>query len=306
MTIIKETVGNTPLVKLEALSNEYNVELYGKCEFMNPSGSVKDRAAYAMIHDALDGGIIQKDTHIIEPTSGNTGIALAFICASLGMRLTLTMPESMSLERRQLLAAYGAHLELTPAHLGMTGAIERAQELKDETSFIPQQFENGSNPNMHYKTTGPEILSAIDVDVFVAGVGTGGTISGVTKYLKEHRNIVSVAVEPKDSPVISGGQPGPHMIQGIGAGFIPKNLNREIIDEIYTISSNDAVAMANKIAVEEGLLCGISAGANVHAALDVARRPENKGKTVVTILCDSGERYLSMKLFNGGKNEITN
>ena len=306
MTVIKETVGKTPLVKLEALSDEYGVELYGKCEFMNPSGSVKDRAAYAMIHDALDAGIIHKDTHIIEPTSGNTGIALAFICASLGLRLTLTMPESMSLERRQLLAAYGANLELTPAHLGMTGAIERAQELKDDQSFIPQQFENESNPNMHYKTTGPEILAAIDIDIFVAGVGTGGTISGVSKYLKEHRDVTSIAVEPKDSPVISGGEPGPHMIQGIGAGFVPKNFNRAIIDEIYTISSNDAIAMANQIATKEGLLCGISAGANVHAALDVARRTENAGKKVVTILCDSGERYLSMKLFNGGKNEVTN
>ena len=301
MTNIKEKVGKTPLVKLAHLSEKHGVQLYGKCEFMNPSGSVKDRAAYAMIHDALDSGLITKDTHIIEPTSGNTGIALAFICASLGIKLTLTMPESMSLERRQLLKAYGAHLDLTPAHLGMTGAIQRANELKTDHVFIPQQFENQSNPNMHYQTTGPEILSDIDVDVFVAGVGTGGTISGVSKYLKEHRSITAIAVEPKDSPVISGGEPGPHMIQGIGAGFIPKNFDRAIIDEILTISNDEAIKMASYIATNEGLLCGISAGANVHAALEVAKRPENLGKNVVTILCDSGERYLSMNLFNGGK-----
>lgn len=306
MINIKETVGNTPLVYLSHLSEKHGVQLYGKCEFMNPSGSVKDRAAYAMIHDALDAGLITKDTHIIEPTSGNTGIALAFICASLGIKLTLTMPESMSLERRQLLKAYGAHLELTPAHLGMTGSIQRASEMKTDHVFIPQQFENQSNPNMHYQTTGPEILSDIDVDVFVAGVGTGGTISGVSKYLKEHRSITAIAVEPKDSPVISGGEPGPHMIQGIGAGFIPKNFSRAIIDEILTISNDEAMQMASYIATNEGLLCGISAGANVHAALEVAKRPENLGKNVVTILCDSGERYLSMNLFNGGNNETTN
>ena len=306
MTNIKEKVGKTPLIKLSHLSEKHGVQLYGKCEFMNPSGSVKDRAAYAMIHDALDSGRITKDTHIIEPTSGNTGIALAFICASLGIKLTLTMPESMSLERRQLLKAYGAHLDLTPAHLGMTGAIQRANELKIDHVFIPQQFENQSNPNMHYQTTGPEILSDIDVDVFVAGVGTGGTISGVSKYLKEHRSITAIAVEPKDSPVISGGEPGPHMIQGIGAGFIPKNFDHAIIDEILTISNNEAIKMASYIATNEGLLCGISAGANVHAALEVAKRPENRGKNVVTILCDSGERYLSMNLFDGGNNEAKN
>lgn len=306
MTNIKEKVGKTPLIKLSHLSEKHGVQLYGKCEFMNPSGSVKDRAAYAMIHDALNSGLITRDTHIVEPTSGNTGIALAFICASLGIKLTLTMPESMSLERRQLLKAYGANLALTPAHLGMSGAIQRANELKTDHVFIPQQFENQSNPDMHYKTTGPEILSDIDVDVFVAGVGTGGTISGVSKYLKEHRPITAIAVEPKDSPVISGGEPGPHMIQGIGAGFIPKNFNRAIIDEILTISNDEAIKMASYIATNEGLLCGISAGANVHAALEVARRPENRGKNVVTILCDSGERYLSMNLFDGGKNEIAN
>ncbi len=306
MKTIKDIVGNTPLIKLEHLSKKYGVNLFGKCEFMNPSGSVKDRAAYAMIYDALESGKINKDTHIVEPTSGNTGIALAFICASFGLKLTLTMPESMSVERRHLLTAYGAHLELTPAHLGMSGAISKANELKANNVFIPQQFENASNPNMHYKTTGPEILSDVDVDIFVAGVGTGGTISGVSKYLKEKKSIYSVAVEPKASPVISGGEPGPHMIQGIGAGFLPKNFDRAIVDEIFTISNDEAVEMANYIAVHEGILCGISAGANVYSALEIARRSENKTKNVVTILCDSGERYLSMNLFKGANNEVAN
>ena len=300
MTALKEKIGNTPIIRLNYLSDTYGVNLYGKCEFMNPSGSVKDRAAYAMIHDALDAGIINDKTQIIEPTSGNTGIALAFICASLGLKLTLTMPESMSVERRQLLKAYGANLDLTPAHLGMSGAIERANELAGKDSFIPQQFENESNPKMHYRTTGPEILNDLDVDVFVAGVGTGGTITGVGHYLKEKKSVEVVAVEPSDSPVLSGGEPGPHMIQGIGAGFVPKNLDRAIIDEIFTISNNEAIDMATLIAKKEGVFCGISAGGNVHAALEVAKRPENKNKKVVTILCDTGERYLSMNLFNGG------
>jgi cysteine synthase A len=298
---IINVVGNTPLIRLNYLSNLHGIELYGKCEFMNPSGSVKDRAAFAMIQDAMDKGIITNETHIIEPTSGNTGIALAFICAALGLKLTLTMPESMSLERRQLLLAYGASLELTPAHLGMSGAIQRADELMTSQSFIPQQFENASNPNMHFKTTGPEILSAIDVGVFVAGVGTGGTISGVSRYLKQKKSITSIAVEPADSPVISGGSPGPHMIQGIGAGFIPKNLDRSIIDDIVCVSNDDAIEMAKTLAMNEGVLCGISAGANVHAAVSVAK--QHPKTPVVTILCDSGERYLSMNLFNGGKNE---
>ncbi len=306
MKTVKDIVGNTPLIKLTHLSEKYGVNLYGKCEFMNPSGSVKDRAAYGMIFDALDSGKITTSTHIIEPTSGNTGIALAYICASFGLKLTLTMPESMSIERRHLLKAYGAHLELTPAHLGMSGAIARAKELDGKDVFIPQQFENPSNPNMHYKTTGPEILNAIDVDVFVAGVGTGGTITGVSTYIKEHKALYSVAVEPKDSPVISGGDPGPHKIQGIGAGFLPKNFDREIVDEVFTISNEEAINMAAYIAVHEGILCGISAGGNVHAALEVAKRPENKAKNVVTILCDSGERYLSMNLFDGGKHELAN
>jgi cysteine synthase len=304
MTNIKDQVGNTPLIKLEYLSQLHGIQLYGKCEFLNPSGSVKDRAAYAMIHDAIDQGLITKDTHIVEPTSGNTGIALAFICASLGYKLTLTMPESMSLERRKLLSAYGAALEVTPAHLGMSGAIDRANELKKEDAsvFIPQQFNNPSNPNMHYKTTGPEILNAVDVDVFVAGVGTGGTISGVGKYLKANKqDVICVAVEPKDSPVLSGGEPGPHMIQGIGAGFEPKNFNREVADEIVTITNEEAIEMAQILAKKEGVLCGISAGGNVAAAVAVAQKPEHKGKKVVTILCDTGERYLSMQLFKEGE-----
>ena len=302
MTNIKDQVGNTPLIKLEYLSQLHGIELYGKCEFLNPSGSVKDRAAYAMIHDAIDQGLITKDTHIVEPTSGNTGIALAFICASLGYKLTLTMPESMSLERRKLLSAYGAALEVTPAHLGMSGAIDRANELKKEDAsvFIPQQFNNPSNPNMHYKTTGPEILKAVDVDVFVAGVGTGGTISGVGKYLKEQKEVVCVAVEPSDSPVLSGGEPGPHMIQGIGAGFEPKNFERNVADYIVTVTNEEAIEMARILAKKEGVLCGISAGANVAAAVAVANKPEHKGKKIVTILCDTGERYLSMSLFQEG------
>jgi len=300
MTALKDKIGNTPIIRLNYLSDTHGVNLYGKCEFMNPSGSVKDRAAYAMIHDALDAGVINGKTHIIEPTSGNTGIALAFICASLDLKLTLTMPESMSVERRQLLKAYGANLDLTPAHLGMSGAIARATELAGKDSFIPQQFENESNPNMHYRTTGPEILNDLDLDIFVAGVGTGGTITGVGRYLKEKISVEVVAVEPSDSPVLSGGEPGPHMIQGIGAGFVPKNLDRAIIDEIFTISNNEAIDMATLIAKKEGVFCGISAGGNVHAALEVAKRPENKNKKVVTILCDTGERYLSMNLFNGG------
>ena len=302
MKTIKEFVGNTPMVHLKYLSQTYGVHLYGKCEFMNPSGSVKDRAAYGMINDAIEQGFINNETTIIEPTSGNTGIALAFICATLNLPLVLAMPESMSLERRQLLKAYGATLVLTPAHLGMTGAIDRVHELKHDYKniFITQQFENPSNVRMHYDTTGPEILSEVDVDVFVAGVGTGGTITGVSNYLKEHRSVYSVAVEPEDSPVISGGEPGPHMIQGIGAGFIPKNFNRASIDEIFTIPTKEAIMMAQVLAEKEGLFCGISAAANVYAALQVAQRDGFKDQRVVTILCDSGERYLSMNLFEEG------
>ena len=299
MKSIRTFIGKTPIIRLDYLSDTHGVELYGKCEFMNPTGSVKDRAANAMIQDAIDRELITDQTTVVEPTSGNTGIALAFICASLKIPLVLTMPESMSLERRQLLSAFGARLELTPAHLGMTGAIQRANELKHESDsvFIPQQFENAANPLVHYNTTGPEILHDIDLDIFVAGIGTGGTISGVSRYLKEQKDIVSVGVEPEDSAVISGKEPGPHMIQGIGAGFVPKNLDRTNVDEVITVSNNDAISMAQLLA-KEGVLCGISAGANVFSALQVAKRPENNGKKVVTILCDTGERYLSMKLYH--------
>lgn len=295
-------IGNTPLIRLNHLSDSHGVELYGKCEFMNPSGSVKDRAAYAMIHDAIDAGLIHSVTTVIEPTSGNTGIALAMICSSMGIPLILTMPESMSLERRQLLSAYGATIHLTPAHLGMTGAVDESQRLKESlaNAFIPQQFENASNPSMHYRTTGPEIAADLDVDVFVAGVGTGGTSHGVTKYLKEQASVYSVAVEPTDSPVLSGGSPGPHMIQGIGAGFVPKNYDASLVDEVVQVNAKDAIDMANTLAKHEGVFCGISAGANVTAALSIAKRPENKTKRVVTILCDTGERYLSMNIFNQG------
>lgn len=308
MKNIKQLIGNTPIIKLKHLSELHGVNLFGKCEFMNPSGSVKDRAAFAMIQDAIDTGKITEKSHIIEPTSGNTGIALAFICSSLGLKLTLTMPESMSLERRQLLKAYGANIVLTPAHSGMTGAIQKAVELCDSDSFIPQQFKNSANPKMHFDTTGPEILNELDLDIFVAGVGTGGTISGVSKYIKSKKDIISIAVEPEDSAILSGREPGPHMIQGIGPGFIPDNLDRAIIDEIITISNNEAINMANKLAKSEGVFCGISAGANVAVALEVAKRPENKDKNVLTILCDTGERYLSMNLFNqeGDTDEAAN
>ena len=310
MKIINDFIGNTPLVYLKSISEEFGVKLYGKCEFMNPSGSVKDRAAFGMINDALKKGLIKESTTIIEPTSGNTGIALAFICASLNLPLVLAMPESMSLERRQLLKAYGAKLVLTPAHLGMSGAIDRVNQLKDEYKdvFIPQQFENNANPTMHYQTTGPEILDAIDIDAFVAGVGTGGTISGVSSYIKEKKSILSVAIEPKDSAVISGNVPGPHMIQGIGAGFIPKNFNKHVVDDVVTIDNQTAIDMMRTLAIQEGLFCGISAAANVAGAIQVAKRSSLKNKHVVTILCDSGERYLSMNLMNnnGGKNETNN
>ena len=302
MKNIIDFIGKTPLIKLDYLSKEYGVNLFAKCEFMNPSGSVKDRAAHGMIQAAIEQQLINDHTSILEPTSGNTGIALSFICSALNIPITLTMPESMSLERRQLLSALGANIVLTPAHLGMSGAVEKANQLQlhDSNVIIPQQFNNSANPNMHYQTTGPEILADVDVDVFVTGVGTGGTISGVTRYLKEHRCIHSVAVEPIDSAVISGNEPGPHMIQGIGAGFIPKNYNHAIIDEIFTISNKEAIEMTKLLAKKEGLFCGISAGANVHSALEVAKRPEFKNKNVVTILCDTGERYLSMNIFDEG------
>ncbi|MBE0490924.1 MAG: cysteine synthase A [Sulfurospirillum sp.] len=297
-----ELIGNTPLVKLNKYSEETGTLILGKCEFLNPSHSVKDRIAFNMINEALQSGKINKDTIIIEPTSGNTGIGLASVCASLGLKIILTMPASMSLERRQLLSALGAELVLTEAPLGMKGAIAKADELAANTknSFVPQQFANVANPDIHRKTTAIEIWNDTDgsVDAFVAGVGTGGTITGVGEVLKQKNQHVKIyAVEPNVSPVLSGGKPGPHKIQGIGAGFVPEVLNTQSYDEIIQVSYEDAAATAREIAKTEGLLIGISAGGNVFAAKELAKRPEFKGKTIVTILCDTGERYLSTGLY---------
>jgi cysteine synthase A len=299
---LTELIGNTPLVKMNRVTDGAPATVVGKCEFFNPCASVKDRPGLAMIEAAEKAGLLDKDTTIIEPTSGNTGIALAFVAAVKGYKVVLTMPESMSLERRQLLKAFGAQIELTPAHLGMRGAIEKAEELAKTLgkTFIPQQFNNAANPAIHKATTAEEIWRDTDgqIDILVAGVGTGGTISGVGEFLKQKNpNIKVIAVEPQDSPVISGGQPGPHMIQGIGAGFIPNNLNRSVVDEIITVSNDDALTMGRRLAQEEGILSGISSGANIWAASQVAHRPENKGKLIVTILCDFGERYLSTTLY---------
>ncbi len=318
---IIETVGRTPLVRLNKVTEGIDATVLLKCEFFNPLGSVKDRIGMAMIEDAERSGILKKDTIIIEPTSGNTGIALAFVAAAKGYKIILTMPETMSLERRTLLAMLGAKLVLTPGPEGMKGAIARAIALAAETpnSWIPQQFENPANPAIHMKTTAEEIWDDTDgkVDIFVAAVGTGGTITGCTEALKPRKpSFQAIAVEPKDSPVISqtlAGEtvkPGPHKIQGTGAGFVPKNLhlkdsvgNPQIV-ECVQVSNDDAFAMARRLAKEEGLLVGISTGANVIAALEVARRPENKGKTIVTIACSTGERYLSTALAAEAKAEV--
>jgi cysteine synthase A len=295
-------IGNTPLVKLQKTSEETGALVLGKCEFMNPTHSVKDRIGTNMINTALEQGLINKETTVIEPTSGNTGIALASVCAALGIKLVLTMPESMSIERRRLLKALGAQLVLTEAAKGMKGAVDRAAELAEETpnSFIPQQFANPANPAIHRETTAAEILKDTDgkVDILVAAIGTGGTITGVGEVLKENNpNVQIIAVEPEDSPILSGGKPGPHKIQGIGAGFVPDVLNTEVYDEIIKITNDDAFEHSRNLAKTEGLLVGISAGANALAAQRVASRPENKGKTIVTILCDTGERYLSTVLY---------
>ncbi|MGD9654094.1 MAG: cysteine synthase A [Sulfuricurvum sp.] len=299
---ITELIGNTPLVMLNAASAESNATVLGKCEFMNPTSSVKDRIGYNMIKTAMDEGKINQETLIIEPTSGNTGIALASICAALGLKLTLTMPESMSIERRNLLKALGANLVLTPAALGMKGAIDEANALVSANSnaIILQQFANPANPAIHRITTAKEILRDTDgkVDIFVAAVGTGGTLTGTGEALREALpGIQIIAVEPKDSPVLSGGKAGPHKIQGIGAGFVPDVLNTSLYSEVIAVSNEDAIAASKALAKNEGLLVGISAGANVHAASLVASRPENNGKVIVTILCDTAERYLSTPLF---------
>ncbi len=299
---IGDLIGNTPLIKLNNIDKNLPGNIYAKCEFMNPTSSVKDRIGLSMIKSALDSGKITKNTHIVEPTSGNTGIALASICANFGLKLTLTMPESMSIERRKLLAALGANLVLTPKEFGMKGAIAKANEIveNDPDSIILQQFENPANPLIHTKTTAIEILRDMDekIDIFVAAVGTGGTLSGTSSVLK---NVISslkvIAVEPTESAVISGNPPAPHRIQGIGAGFVPKNLNVSLIDEIITVNADDAYETARFVAKNEGLLVGISAGANVFAAISEASKEENRGKNIVTILCDTGERYLSNDLY---------
>ena len=301
------TVGRTPLVKLQRISAGLPATIAVKCEFFNPLGSVKDRIGAAMIEAGEKEGKITPQTTIVEPTSGNTGIALAFVAAAKGYKLILTMPESMSLERRTLLALLGAKLELTPAAEGLKGAIARAEALAKEIpgSFIPQQFKNPANPAIHKKTTAEEIWSDTDgkVDIFISAVGTGGTITGVSEVIKTRKkSFQAIAVEPKDSPVITqtrAGQPvkpGPHKIQGTGAGFIPDNLHLDIVDEVITVSNEDAFAMARRICKEEGMLVGISTGANVHVALEVAKRPENKGKLIVTVGCSTGERYLTTAL----------
>jgi cysteine synthase A len=300
---ITELIGNTPLVKLQGASNASGATVLGKCEFMNPSHSVKDRIGTNMINAAIKAGLITKETTVIEPTSGNTGIALASVCAALGIKLVLTMPSSMSIERRRLLKALGADLVLTAPEKGMKGAVDKAIELQEETpnSFVPQQFANAANPEIHRLTTAQEILKDTDgkIDILVAAIGTGGTITGIGEVLKAHNpDIKIIAVEPEASPVLSGGKPGPHKIQGIGAGFVPAILNTKIYDEILLVSNDDAIASSRKLAQTEGLLVGVSAGANVLAASIVAARPENKGKTIVTILCDTGERYLSSGLYD--------
>lgn len=300
---IEGLIGNTPLVKINTLSEETGTTILGKCEFMNPTSSVKDRIAAHMINEALKSGAIDENTTIIEPTSGNTGIGLAAICAAKGLKLLLTMPESMSIERRKILTHLGAKLVLTPAADGMSGAIEKADELEKElkNAKVLQQFNNPDNPEIHRQTTAVEILKDTqkELDIFVASVGTGGTLTGTAEVLKAKiPDLEVIAVEPSTSPVLLGGEAGPHKIQGIGAGFVPKILNTEIYSEVLAVSNEESFAMAQKIAREEGLLIGISSGANLHAALILASRPENKGKTIVTILCDTAERYLSTELFD--------
>ena len=301
---LTDLIGDTPLLELGTYRDENNLEanLIAKVEYFNPLGSVKDRVANAMIETAIKEGKINKDTVIIEPTSGNTGIGLAFVTATKGLHLILTMPETMSIERRRRVAALGAEVVLTPGAEGMKGAIAKAEALKEEygNAFIPQQFENEANPKIHFETTGPEIWRDTDgkVDIFVAGVGTGGTVTGIGKYIKsQNPNAKIVAVEPATSAVLSGKKPGPHKIQGIGAGFVPKVLDLDIVDEIIPVENDDAFNASRAVAKAEGLLVGISAGASIYAATELAKRPENKGKNIVILLPDTGERYLSTTLF---------
>ena len=301
---LTDLIGNTPLLELSKFSKAKGLEtpIIAKVEFFNPGGSVKDRIALAMIEDAEQKGLLKPGATIIEPTSGNTGVGLALVSAVKGYKLILTMPETMSIERRNLVKAYGAEVRLTSGKDGMPGAIKAAEALRDSIpgSIILQQFENGANPAKHYATTGPEVWAQTEgkIDIFVAGVGTGGTVSGVAKYLKEQNpNVKVIAIEPKSSPVLNGGQSGPHKIQGIGAGFVPTTYSGDLIDEVFDVENDDAIRTGRELAKYDGVLVGISSGAAAYAASEIAKRPENKGKTIVALLPDTGERYLSTVLY---------